>query len=170
MAGVQYDYSAYDYSATKAMNVESSLDALNGQGEVYIDKVDKWEEAILSYFGRVNYNFKERYLLEANARYDGSSKFLPENRWAFFYGFSGGWRITEESFMEGIKDYISELKLRVSYGEVGNQSGIGRYDGIQLYNYRAGAGAYLGNSKGTYVESAGLVSTERTWERIYNYK
>lgn len=169
MAGVQYDYGAYDYSATKAMNVEPSLDALNGQGEVYIDKVDKWEEAILSYFGRVNYNYKERYLIEANARYDGSSKFLPENRWAFFYGFSGGWRITEEAFMENVRDYISELKLRASYGEVGNQSGIGRYDGIQLYNYRSGAGAYLGNSKGTYVESAGLVSIERTWERIYNY-
>ena len=169
MAGVQYDYGAYDYSATKAMNVEPSLDALNGQGEVYIDKVDKWEEAILSYFGRVNYNYKERYLIEANARYDGSSKFLPENRWAFFYGFSGGWRITEEAFMENVRDYISELKLRASYGEVGNQSGIGRYDGIQLYNYRSGAGAYLGTSKGTYVESAGLVSTERTWERIYNY-
>lgn len=169
MAGVQYDYGAYDYSATKAENVEPSLDALNGQGEVYIDKVDKWEEAILSYFGRVNYNFKEKYLLEANARYDGSSKFLPENRWAFFYGFSGGWRITEEAFMENIKDYVNELKLRVSYGEVGNQSGIGRYDGIQLYNYRAGSGAYLGSSNATYVESAGLVSTERTWERIYNY-
>lgn len=169
MVGMQYDYGAYDYSATKAMNVEPSLDALNGQGEVYIDKVDKWEEAILSYFGRVNYNYKEKYLIEANARYDGSSKFLPENRWAFFYGFSGGWRITEEAFMENVKDYIDELKLRVSYGEVGNQSGIGRYDGIQLYNYKSGAGVYLGSSKGTYVESAGLVSTERTWERIYNY-
>ena len=169
MAGVQYDYSTYDYSATKAMNVEPSLDVLNGQGEVYIDKVDKWEEAILSYFGRANYNLKERYLIEANVRYDGSSKFLPENRWAFFYGLSAGWRISEEPFMESLKGWISELKLRASYGEVGNQSGIGRYDGIQLYNYRPGAGAYLGSSNATYVESAGLVSTERTWERIHNY-
>ena len=71
--------------------------------------------------------------------------------------------------MEGIHDYVSELKLRASYGEVGNQSGIGRYDGIQLYNYKSNSGALLGTSKGTYVESAGLVSNVRTWERIYNY-
>ena len=71
--------------------------------------------------------------------------------------------------MENLRDYVNELKLRASYGEVGNQNGIGRYDGIQLYNYKSNSGALLGNSKGTYVESAGLVSTVRTWERIYNY-
>ena len=71
--------------------------------------------------------------------------------------------------MENLRDYVNELKLRASYGEVGNQNGIGRYDGIQLYNYKSNSGALLGNSKGTYVESAGLVSTMRTWERIYNY-
>lgn len=169
MVGVQYDYSAYDYSATKVMDVESAIESLNGKGEVYIDKVDRWEEAILSYFGRFNYNYRSRYLIELSARYDGSSKFLPKNRWNFFWGASAGWRISEEKFMENTRDYISELKLRLSYGEVGNQSGIGRYDGIQLYNYKSGSGAYLGNSRGTYVESAGLVSTERTWERIYNY-
>ena len=64
-----------------------------------------------------------------------------------FYGVSGGWRVTEEAFMEGVRDYMSDLKLRFSYGEVGNQSGIGRYDGVQLYNYRTASGAYLGNSK-----------------------
>ena len=169
MGGVQYDYAAYDYSATKVMDVESAIESLNGKGQVYIDKVDKWEEAILSYFGRFNYNYKSKYMAELNARYDGSSKFLPENRWNFFWGASAGWRISEESFMEGIHDYVSELKLRASYGEVGNQSGIGRYDGIQLYNYKSNSGALLGTSKGTYVESAGLVSKVRTWERIYNY-
>lgn len=169
MGGVQYDYTSYDYSAAKAMDVESAIESLNGKGQVYIDKVDRWEEAILSYFGRLNYNFRSKYLLEMNARYDGSSKFLPRNRWNFFWGASAGWRISEEKFMENTRKYVSELKLRASYGEVGNQSGIGRYDGIQLYNYKSNSGAYLGNSKGTYVESAGLVSTERTWERIYNY-
>lgn len=169
MVGWQYDRTDYDYSATKAMNVESAITSLNGQGEVYIDKIDKWKEAVMSVFGRLNYNLKERYLIEGNLRYDGSSKFLPENRWSMFYGVSGGWRVTEEAFMEGVRDYMSDLKLRFSYGEVGNQSGIGRYDGVQLYNYKTASGAYLGNSKGTYVESAGLVSTERTWERIYNY-
>ena len=169
MGGVQYDYAAYDYSGTKAMDVEASIESLNGKGQIYIDKVDRWEEAILSYFGRLNYNYKSRYMVEVNARYDGSSKFLPKNRWNFFWGASAGWRITEEKFMENLRDYVNELKLRASYGEVGNQNGIGRYDGIQLYNYKSNSGALLGNSKGTYVESAGLVSTVRTWERIYNY-
>lgn len=169
MVGTQYDRTDYDYSGTKAMDVEAALGVLNGKGEVYINSVDKWKEAVLSFFGRLNYDYKQKYLIEGNIRYDGSSKFLPENRWSMFYGFSGGWRLTEEKFMSGLKDYMSDLKLRFSYGEVGNQSGIGRYDGIQLYNYKAANGVYLGNSKGTYVESAGLVSTERTWERIYNY-
>lgn len=169
MGGVQYDYAAYDLSVTKAMDVESAIESINGKGQIYLDKVDRWEEAILSYFGRFNYNYKSKYLLEVNARYDGSSKFLPENRWKFFWGASGGWRISEEAFMEGIRDYVSDLKLRLSYGEVGNQSGIGRYDGIQLYNYKSNSGVLLGTSKGTYVESAGLVSTVRTWERINNY-
>ena len=169
MGGVQYDYAAYDYSGTKAMDVEAAIESLNGKGQIYIDKVDRWEEAILSYFGRLNYNYKSRYMVEVNARYDGSSKFLPKNRWNFFWGASAGWRITEEKFMENLRDYVNELKLRASYGEVGNQNGIGRYDGIQLYNYKSNSGALLGNSKGTYVESAGLVSTMRTWERIYNY-
>ena len=169
MGGVQYDYAAYDYSGTKAMDVEAAIESLNGKGQIYIDKVDRWEEAILSYFGRLNYNYKSRYMVEVNARYDGSSKFLPKNRWNFFWGASAGWRITEEKFMENLRDYVNELKLRASYGEVGNQNGIGRYDGIQLYNYKSNSGALLGNSKGTYVESAGLVSTVRTWERIYNY-
>lgn len=77
MGGVQYDYAAYDYSGTKAMDVEASIESLNGKGQIYIDKVDRWEEAILSYFGRMNYNYKSRYMVEVNARYDGSSKFLP---------------------------------------------------------------------------------------------
>ena len=169
MLGWQYDRTEYEYTATKAKNVDPALGVLNGTGQVSINKVDKWKEAIMSYFGRVNYNYKEKYLIEANARYDGSSKFQPANRWNFFYGVSGGWRITQESFMEGVKDYIDEIKLRVSYGEVGNQSGISRYDGIQLYNSVSNGGAYLGNGLTSYISAGNIVSTERTWERIHNY-
>lgn len=169
MLGWQYDRTNYDYSGTKAKNIDAALEVLNGTGQVFIDKVDKWEEAIMSFFGRLNYNYKEKYLIEGNARYDGSSKFQPKNRWNFFYGVSGGWRITQESFMEGIKDYIDEIKLRISYGEVGNQSGISRYDGIQLYNSVSNSGALLGNGLTSYISAGNIVSTERTWERIHNY-
>lgn len=61
---------------------------------------EKWQEALLSYFARVNYDYLSKYLLEGNFRYDGSSKFQPENRWAFFWGVSAGWRLSEEAFMK----------------------------------------------------------------------
>ncbi len=73
-----------------------------------------------SYFGRLNYAYKGKYLAEANVRYDGSSRFSPDSRWGLFPSFSLGWRITEEAFMKNTSDYLSNLKLRISYGEVGN--------------------------------------------------
>lgn len=72
-------------------------------------------------------------LTEGNFRYDGSSKFQPENRWAFFWGVSAGWRLSEEALIKNL-NIFDDLKLRVSYGTVGNQGGIDCYDGLQLYN------------------------------------
>ena len=109
----------------------------------------------------MNYNYNQKYLIEFNARYDGSSKFQPENRWKGFYGVSAGWRVTEEAFMVNIKKYIEELKIRASYGEVGNQSGIGLYDGVQLYNFNTASGAYIGDGKVSYIAAAKeLVTTK----------
>lgn len=79
------------------------------------------ENRLSSYFGRVNYDFKGKYLLEGSFRYDGSSKFAKDRRWGFFPAFSAGWRISQESFMLGV-NAISDLKLRVSYGSVGNNA------------------------------------------------
>ena len=80
-----------------------------------------------------------------NARYDGSSKFLPKNRWNFFWGASAGWRITEEKFMENLRDYVNELKLRASYGEVGNQNGIGpvSYTHLDVYKRQLLSSQYI---------------------------
>ncbi|QIP12428.1 TonB-dependent receptor [Spirosoma aureum] len=80
-----------------------------------------------SYFGRVNYSFADKYLFEANARYDGSSRFTGANVYSFFPSFSAGWRISEESFMKKA-GFVNELKLRVSWGQTGNQS-------VGLYSY-----------------------------------
>ncbi|WP_198175057.1 SusC/RagA family TonB-linked outer membrane protein [Spirosoma arboris] len=128
--------------------------------------------AIGSYFGRANYAYKQKYLLEAQARYDGSSKFDAKNRWQLFYGFSGGWRIAQEAFMQNLT-FLNELKLRASWGSVGNQSGIGLYDYIQLLNVGATTGPtnsgfpIIGTSPVVYVgPTASLVSLNRTWERV----
>ena len=69
-------------------------------------------------FGRVNYDFMQKYLVEANFRYDGSSKFAKGNRWGFFPSFSAGWRVDRENFMKNQK-WVSSLKLRGSYGSLG---------------------------------------------------
>ncbi|MBQ0077593.1 MAG: TonB-dependent receptor [Bacteroidales bacterium] len=76
--------------------------------------------AMESFFGRVNVNYKERYLAEFNARYDGSSRFSPQARWGFFPSASAGWRINKEEFMEDTAGWLSNLKLRASWGKVGN--------------------------------------------------
>lgn len=88
--------------------------------------------ALQSFFGRVNYAFNDRYLLEANLRYDGSSRFGEDNQYGVFPSFSAGWRIIEESFMQNVT-FLNDLKLRGSWGILGNQE-IGNYTSVQNYN------------------------------------
>ncbi|MEQ9221764.1 MAG: TonB-dependent receptor [Cyclobacteriaceae bacterium] len=88
------------------------------------------EWALRSFFGRVNYNLNEKYLFEANARYDGSSRFAKDNRYGFFPSVSGGWRLSEEGFFD--ISWVDELKIRASWGELGNQN-IGNYPYQQTF-------------------------------------
>lgn len=172
--GTQYERNEFDSNGYTVVDINSSLSAVNGNGAITPilgdpDDGYKHHNGLGSYFGRFNYNYKSKYLLEANARYDGSSKFLRNNRWNFFYGFSTGWRLSEENFIRDL-GFFNELKLRASYGIVGNQNGINIYDGQQLYVPVTGSGAYLGNGKVNIVTTNGrLVSFDRTWERIHNY-
>src|SRR5690606_1067739 len=77
---------------------------------------------LVSTFGRLNYDFDDRYLFEANIRYDGTSRFIAANRWAAFPSFSAGWRISEEAFMDNMRKVFNQLKLRASWGKLGNQN------------------------------------------------
>ena len=167
--GTQYEFKEYKQFGVRATDIQDGLEVVNGTGDITLQNVGKYQNSILSYFGRFNYDYQGRYLLEFNGRYDGSSKFLPENRWDFFWGVSAGWRLTEEKFMKNVK-WLNNLKLRASYAEVGNQSGIGNYDGIQLYNVYSNTGAYLGNNLASYIATNGtFASKTRSWERIKNY-
>lgn len=171
--GAQYEFKEYTYFGVKVKDIQSGLEIVNGSGEVTLvrddNNDDKYQNAIMSYFGRFNYDYDNKYLLELNARYDGSSRFLPENRWDLFYGVSLGWRLKEENFLKDV-DFLSDLKLRLSYAEMGNQSGISNYDGVQIYNLETGTGAYVGTDKLSYIKTSGvLASTSRSWERIKNY-
>ena len=170
MAGVQYNMKQYEWTRVRIQNNEPTLEVPKGSGTVTINKAEKWEEAIMSYYGRANYDFKSKYMVEGQFRYDGSSKFQAANRWAFFWGASLGWRITEESFMEASRSWLNELKLRASYGNVGNQGGIDRYSGVALWNLNSQGGNLIGGSLVSNIDTNGkLVSTDRTWERVHNY-
>jgi TonB-linked SusC/RagA family outer membrane protein len=91
---------------------------------------------LFSYFTRLNYIFKDRYILTATIRRDGSGKFFPENQYEIFPSIALGWNIAEEPFMESISDKVSQLKLRVGYGEVGNQD-IGDANAYAAFEYYA---------------------------------
>ena len=71
----------------------------------------------LGFFGRVNYDYKGKYLLEGNVRYDGSSKFPSDLKWRWFYSASAGWRVTDEPWMENTKEWLNSLKIRGSFGD-----------------------------------------------------
>lgn len=87
---------------------------------------------IMSYVGRIGYNFDSKYLITANMRSDGSSKLHPDHRWGYFPSVSAAWRISSESFMEDI-DWIDDLKIRGGWGQTGNQSGLGDYSYLERY-------------------------------------
>lgn len=170
MAGVQYNMKQYQGIGVRTENIQPTLEVPNGTGEISLKSVSRWEEAIMSYYGRANYDFRNKYMIEGQFRYDGSSKFQKENRWAFFWGASLGWRLTEEAFMEGTRGWLNELKLRASYGNVGNQAGIDRYAGVMLYNMSSTGGNIIGGNLVSTMDTNGkLVSTDRTWERVHNY-
>ncbi len=116
-----------------------------------------------AYVGRVNYAYADRYLLELVARYDGSSLFSPKSRWGFFPSASLGWRISEEAFVKDNVSWISNIKLRASYGIVGDQSGFGAFQYMSGYIYPGGK--YLFDSEDPTIGlfSSGLANEDLTW-------
>jgi len=175
MVGTQYERQEFNSFFAKTLDivpgVSPSLSLSYGDATSKTVSESQNHYALAGYFGRLNYAFKNKYLFEINSRYDGSSKFDTNNRWKYFYGFSGGWRVTEEKFMKNVK-FLNDLKLRASLGNVGNQSGIGLYDYITLLNLGYSTGStssgfpILGNNPAVRVTPGGLVALDRSWERV----
>ena len=118
------------------------------------------EWSLLSFFGRLNYDYKERYLFEANFRNDASSRFKKSNRWAFFPSFSIGWRISDEEFFPEL-NFVSDLKLRGSWGNLGNQN-IGNYPYQAVYNIAQNYN--YGGTLADGVAQTSLANEEIKWE------
>jgi TonB-linked SusC/RagA family outer membrane protein len=143
--------------ATRSFNVNGT-NLANGQPATI-------ETSINSLLGRAGYSYNDKYFLEFNFRYDGSSKFAKENRWGFFPSVSGAWRITEERFMDNVKN-IGDLKLRSSYGILGNQNVIAYQYQTAFSNY---PNAYGFNN--TIVGGSGyrLGNPDLTWEKAATF-
>ncbi len=120
----------------------------------------KWRVA--GTFFRVNYNFMERYLLEVNGRYDGSSKFPENQQWAFFPSVSAGWRLTEEPFWKMDPNAISNIKFRISYGSLGNGS-INPYTFSENFGISQ-SGRILGDTRPQRTSQPGVIPNSLTWE------
>lgn len=124
-----------------------------------------WSTA--GFFGRLNYNYSEKYLFEANLRYDGSSRFRKNNRWGFFPSFSIGWNIAKENFFQTLSPIINTLKIRASYGTLGNQYTSSVYPTYASMGYQFNEGTWLINGKKTNTSWApGLISASLSWEKI----
>ncbi len=166
MAGFNQEYDYYEYlTAANTDMINAELPSIK-QGTGTITSNDLYQEyAVRGAFYRVNYDYQGKYLLEANGRYDGSSRFPKDTRFGFFPSFSGGWRISEESFLESSRNWLSNLKLRAGWGNIGNQN-------VDKYSYIAemtSGYAYWANGDGTRYRSLsvpGLVSSTLTWETV----
>ena len=181
-----YDFTLGKHHSFKAMagfNQESSyqetLDAYSyGQsvievpslagGTTRVTAADYYDEyTVRGGFFRINYDFMNKYLVEVNGRYDGSSKFPRANRYGFFPSGSIGWQVAEENFMKGTRGWLDQLKLRGSYGQIGNQN-IPNYSYLPTMTLNNTYGGWLVNSN--YVTAVtslpALVRTNFTWEKV----
>lgn len=122
--------------------------------------------ALRSYFGRINYDFAEKYLFEANVRYDGTSRFAKENRWGLFPSFSAGWKFSEEPFMEFTDPVLSLGKLRVSWGELGNQNISNSYYPYLTEIERVSKAYPIGAQENVGFKQYSLANENIQWETI----
>ena len=139
---------------------------LSSQGTAFsTDKYTNADDILLSYFARANYDYEGKYLISATFRADGSSKFADGNRWGTFPSVSLGWNVMNEDFFENIKETMNELKIRASYGVLGNLSGIGNY-ATQSVVYKG-----MNNMMGTELWEGAITGKEWTspmnvtWEK-----
>ena len=129
MAGWHTEKYSYRENVTERRNFPNNdLTDMNA-GDAATQKSEGYtrELAMISWFGRINYDYAGKYLFEANIRADASSRFAEGHRWGYFPSFSGAWRISEEAFMENSEDWLTSLKLRASYGNLGNQTALNDY-------------------------------------------
>ena len=177
MAGGNLEYSYRKNLSTIGYNLltdelnDFDLVGLNGDGiKEFMASGGQSEYALLGFFGRINYDYKGRYLLEVSGRYDGTSRFAKGSRWGFFPSASAGWRISEEAWFAPAKNVVSNLKLRLSYGSLGNQN-VAAYKFIRKVETHDFAGFSFGEGSSTasYTSLSAPNAGDLTWETSQQY-
>lgn len=190
-ADYEYSWNKHNFKVTAGMNTEyyyineligkrydvinenvPSINTATGTSDL---KGSSKEWATMGYFARLNYDYEGRYLLEGNIRRDGTSRFRGNQRWGTFPSVSIGWNIAREAFWSPAEAYVNLLKLRFSYGSLGNQNTDNYYPTYSIQNITVGSvdagGRWLLDlaNKSNIASSPGLVSSLLTWERVTSY-
>lgn len=164
MAGFQQESNNYDYlrGLKRELITPEVLSLTTATGEMQaLDDLSHW--STLGYFARLNYNFADKYLFESNVRYDGTSKFADGKRWGFFPSFSAGWNVSNETFWNTMTAYVPHLKLRGSWGMLGNQN-VSAYQDLALLGVRTNLGWIINGQRPAYTVAPNLVNPLLTWE------
>lgn len=166
-----YNQESYEWQridASKQKIISSSLPYITLTSGDPTVGTEYYAYAIRSFFGRINYTFKDRYIVEANGRYDGSSRFPSSNRWGMFPSVSAAWIASEEGFMRGMSPVLSTLKFRGSYGSLGNQS-VPYFGYIQTLPTTKSGYLIDGNINQTVIDGSPLLQVDPssyTWEKV----
>lgn len=166
MAGTSYTVSdwsqSYQFASHFANDIVKTLNAANKISPGNGSTASQW--AIMSYLGRLSYNYESKYLLSMNIRADGSSKLAPSGRWGYFPSVSAAWRISSEEFMSDLT-WLNDLKIRAGWGQTGNQDGLGDYAYLERYDFNRIEWWKPGQADAvpTYSQVS-LSSQDLTWE------
>ncbi len=167
MAGAQHE--EYTNDAFSALRYNFSGNNFNlALGDSKNQEANQWTsaETMRSVYGRASYVYDERYILEINARYDGTSRFAKGHRWGFFSGYSAAWRLSEEKFMKDL-DIFDQFKIRASWGQMGNAQGlIGKYDYIPVISISNAYPYPFDKQEVSQSATSNMVSLARTWEKL----
>ena len=168
LAGYQYQYYKFN-SATAGSNalIVANVPSLNLSGDPTVPSTasdDIQVNALISYFGRLNYNYAEKYFFEATLRNDASSQLAPGNRNQYFPSLSAGWKLDRETWFAQAFPFFNVFKLRASWGKLGNSNVLGNYDYVSML--RAGPYYPFNNARNNSFYQAVLASPDKTWETI----
>lgn len=159
----EYYYFEYSTSTQKKGLIDQSINYPGAATEMLSIGGGATDRATRSFFGRVNYAYNSRYLLEANIRRDGCSRYHEDHRWGVFPSFSGAWRVSEEPFMASTRTWLDNLKIRGSWGKLGNTGGdsVGDYEYQSTYNLSRYA---LGNVQAPGLAMTSIPNALLSWE------